>query len=279
MPSRRPFAHRPHPASCRLTVEWLEARDVPSATTPPPVTLIATGSPAGQPPRVVVTDAEGNPKLDFLAFEASFTGGVRVATADVTGDGQTDVVAVPGLGGAPVVRIFDGTDGHLAKEFMPFEESFRGGLYLNTGDAFGRGYAQILVGAGYTGGPRVVLYDAVQDKVLLNYFAYDPAFRGGVTVSMSDLRGDGTQYIVTGAGKGGGPVVNVFDGRTADGSPTPFQQGAFTAGDGTDRSGIRVGAGGLIDGTHRTILVAPCDPDSAPFDRSYNPLDEGFFVG
>jgi hypothetical protein len=262
-----------------LAAETTPVQVTVSTDAPAVEEIAAVGAEPGGPPRVRVTNADGSERFNFLAFEESFTGGVRVATADLTGDGQDDVVAVPRFGGAPLIRVFDGVDGELAHEIMVFEDTFRGGLYLDTGDAFGRGYDQVLVGAGFLGGPRVTLYDAVEGKVLLNYFADDPAFRGGITVSMSDLAANGRQQIITGVGKGGGPIVSVFDALRTDGFPVPDKDGSFLAGDANDRAGIRVGAGGVIDGDHRNILVGPFEPDSAPLDRSFNPAEQGVFVG
>ena len=51
-----------------------------------------------------------------------------MAVADVTGDKVPDIVAVPGLGGGPVVRVFDGTTGGLTASFYAFEATFRTGL-------------------------------------------------------------------------------------------------------------------------------------------------------
>jgi hypothetical protein len=249
-----------------------------SSITPETVRLSATGSEPGQPPRVRVTNPDGTERFNFLAFEASFTGGVRVATGDVTGDGQDDIVVVPRFGGAPLIRIYDGKTGELANEVMIFEETFRGGLYLTLGDGFALGYSQILVGAGFTGGPRVTLYDAVENKVLLNFFADDPTFRGGVTVAMSDLRGNGEQHIITGLGKGGGPIVSVYDALRTDGFPVPDRRGSFLAGDFNNRDGIRVGVGGIING-HRNILVGDFEPDNSPLNRVFDPIAMGVFVG
>ncbi len=45
----------------------------------------------------------------FFAYNPSFTGGVRVATGDVNGDGAAEVITSPGQGGGPHVRVFDGS--------------------------------------------------------------------------------------------------------------------------------------------------------------------------
>src|SRR5262249_45754139 len=49
-----------------------------------------------------------------------------------------------------------------------------------------------------------------------SFMAYAPSFTGGITVATCDLDGDSHADIVTGAGPGGGPHVQVFSGR--DGS-------------------------------------------------------------
>ena len=43
-----------------------------------------------------------------------------------------------------------------------------------------------------------------------SFYAYDPAFPGGVHVAAADLTGDGVAEIITGAGPGGGPHVRAF---------------------------------------------------------------------
>src|SRR4029079_15075791 len=93
---------------------------------------------------------------------------------------------------------------------MMFEDTFRGGLFLDVGDARGLGYSQVLVGAGEGGGPRVTLLDVKQNAVLMNYFAADQNTRGGISVDVGEIVPGRGQMIVTGGGPGNGPVVNPY---------------------------------------------------------------------
>jgi hypothetical protein len=70
----------------------------------------------------------------------------------------------------------------------------------------------VLTGAGPGGTPHVRFFDGRGDTLLANFFAFDPAFAGGVRVAAADLNGDGRADLVTAAGPGGGPHVRAFDG-------------------------------------------------------------------
>src|SRR5262249_6479921 len=70
---------------------------------------IITGPGTGGGPHVKVFDGKSGIELfSFLAYNAAFTGGVRVAGGDVNGDGLADIVTAPGIGGGPDVRVFSG---------------------------------------------------------------------------------------------------------------------------------------------------------------------------
>lgn len=243
------------------------------------VPITATGSAAGTLNTVTVRNGDGSVRFTRNPY-GSFTGVVRVKVGDVNNDGQDDVIVVPGFGGGPHIVVYDGKSGDLIFQRMIFEPHFRGGLSLDVGDAKGLGYDQILVGAGPGGGPRVTLLDAFTNKVLLNYFAYDSNNRGGVSVAMSDLRGGFQANIITGAGDGLAPNVNVYNPFQIVGFETPKLFGTFIAGAATNKEGIRVAAGPLLeDGPRRDILVGPQDRnDNAPIDQAFNPITLGIFV-
>ncbi|MFO0935382.1 MAG: hypothetical protein U0798_02570 [Gemmataceae bacterium] len=242
-----------------------------------------TGASPGSASLVTADVSSGSP-ISIDVFPG-FTGGVRVAVGDVTGDGQADIICVPGQGGSALVRIVDGGTGQIltALDRLMFEDTFRGGLTVSVGDFGGKGYSQVVVGAGRTGGPRVTAWDFKTNSQLYNYFAYDSTLRGGVTVSASDLRGNGYYLIVTGAGQGAGPVVAVWDGAknpTGANGQTPVQYGSpVFAGDSSNRDGIRVGSGTPRTDLTRLITYGPQLPDSSALGNTLDPFTTGIFVG
>ena len=68
-----------------------------------------------------------------------------------------------------------------------------------------------MTGAAEGGGPHVKVFNPAGATVF-QFFAYGADFRGGVRVALGDVNGDGYDDIVTGAGPGGSPHVEVFSG-------------------------------------------------------------------
>ena len=171
--------------------------------------LFAVAADAGGSPEVQVFGVDGKARFRFLAFEGSFTGGVRVATADFNGDLTDDIVVAAGAGGAPRIRVLSGTTGEELANYFAYASDFRGGAFVTTADLTGTGTPSVVTGAGPGGGPHVKAF-ALAGTTLQSFFAFDPAFTGGVTVAAGDLDGDGKDEIVIGAGPGGGPRVSAF---------------------------------------------------------------------
>ena len=169
-----------------------------------------------------------------------WTGELRVASADFNGDEVVDVVVGAGPGGGPRVAIIDGFNGRVINDFFAFEPTFRGGVYVGTIDRDGDGVSEILVGAAEGGGPRFQIYDQTGTFVQMDKFAYEVSARTGVRVASGDVNGDGTQDVVVAAGVGGGPRVQVFDGRFL---PNLVQLANFFAFEESQRGGAYVSAG------------------------------------
>jgi hypothetical protein len=223
----RAFAFRPR-------LEVLEDRTTPTTT------YLVTGAGAGGGPHVFVYTPAGAQVSNFFAFDPGFVGGARVAVADVNGDGVDDIIVGAGPGGGPHVKVIDGTklnivdpnfeisDAALLASFFAYSPSFTGGVYVAGGDVNGDKKAEVITGAGTGGGPEVKVIDATklglidaQNEItgaalLQDFFAYSPQFVGGVSVAAGDINGDGRADVITGAGPGGGPHVEVFDAANSN---------------------------------------------------------------
>jgi hypothetical protein len=114
------------------------------------------------------------------------------------------------------------------------------------------------VGADAGAGPLVTI--TFQNGTYVSFFAYDASFRGGVRVAIGDVNGDGSPDIITGAGAGGGPQVDVYNVDNSTGAVSlqtsffafdePFFAGGVyvaagdTNADGFDDVVVGAGAGG-----------------------------------
>jgi uncharacterized repeat protein (TIGR01451 family) len=152
---------------------------------------IITGAGPGGGPHVKVfpsfMGAFGVTGASFFPYDPNFHGGVTVAAGDVNADGGADIITAPGFGGGPVVRIFDGPAalGGILRplsNLFAYDLSFRGGVFVAADDLNGDGRADIITGAGPSGGPHVKVFNGANLALLQSFFAYDPAFNGGVYV-------------------------------------------------------------------------------------------------
>lgn len=107
----------------------------------------------------------------------------------------------------------------------------------------------IVVAQGKGSEPRVVRVDAHGNETA-SFLAYHKNFRGGVSVAVGDVTGDGIEEIVTGARRGGGPQVRVFDL-----SGNVLSQ--FFADNPSDRGGIDVGVADTDGDGVAEIFVTP----------------------
>ena len=175
---------------------------------------IAVGAPPGTLPTFFVYSEDGTLITGGSAY-GDFRGGVSVAVGDVTGDGRDDLVTGARAGGGPHVKVFSFNRQSQAMEevggFFAYDAGFTGGVNVAVGElASNANRADIVTAPGPGGGPHVRVFHGDGTPVGGGFFAYAPAFHGGVSVAVADMNDDGSGEIVTGAGPGGGPHVRVL---------------------------------------------------------------------
>ncbi|GEM_PF-1531486 len=172
-------------------------------------------------------------------------GGTAGALGFGTDAGFAEIITGAGEGGGPHVKVYNGRDLGLIKEFMAYSLDFRGGVNVAAGDYLSDGKFEIITGAGAGGGPNVKIWDyetlnldgqimAYTNLTLGDGEVIDALFSGGVRVALADANGDNVLDLLTGAGPGGGPHVKVFVGFRLE------LLMSFFSGDKNDRRGIFV---------------------------------------
>ena len=199
----------------------------------------------GGGPRVkVVSGKTGATLQDFFGIEdVAFRGGARTAVGDVNGDGVPDLIVAAGVGGGPRVAVYDGTSvtgnratpRRLVGDFFAFEQTLRNGAYVAAGDVTGDGSADLVLGGGPGGGPRVRVLNGAElaagkQTVVSDFFAGPTTDRGGVKVAVKEVdetagvtggKGD----IVTASGAGDGSRVTVYLGSQLRAGAPPAARG------------------------------------------------------
>jgi uncharacterized delta-60 repeat protein len=209
-----------------------------------------------------------------------YTGEVRVATADVNGDGVPDTIEVTGPGAPTRMAVVDGnTHKVIVPATDPFgDANFSAGAYVTAGDISGTGRADWAVTPALTGGPRVVIFQllangtfditsAGQPSLVANFFGIgDPGFRDGDRVALGDVNGDGILDVFSIAAFNGGPRTALYNGadvlvaRAAGRDPMKLVGDFFAAPSGQDEGrGGRSIAVGDVNGDGVADLIATGD--------------------
>jgi hypothetical protein len=168
---------------------------------------VITGAGSGGGPHVkAFSGVDGSELRSFLAYDASFTGGVRVAAGDLNLDGIPDIVTGAGPGGGPHVIGFSGADLAVITSFMAYALQFTGGVYVTVGRVTADGQVSIITGAGETGVPLVRVWQITSANPLaqpvVSFNVYGQAFRGGVRVGIGGGLGANSQSIIVSGGAG-----------------------------------------------------------------------------
>ena len=200
------------------------------------------------------------PKTDRrrrLAFQPLEDRALLAITAD-------SILTGTGYSGGPHVKSFDAVTLSVNAEIFAYDPGFTGGVHTAAGDVNEDGTPDIVTSPGLDGGPHIKVFSGISGAVLMEFFAYDAGFKGGVNMAVGDVNGDGQSDIITAPAANGGPHVKVFSG--ADGSLLR----EFFAYDPGFTGGLQVAAGD-IDNDGRIDIITAAGPGGGPHVRIFSP--------
>jgi hypothetical protein len=232
---------------------------------------LVVGAGPGRIALVQVLDGQtGAPLFSVQPFETTFTGGVFVAAGDLNGDGVPELVITPDQGGGARVQVYNGVGFGKIADFLGITDpSFRGGARAGVGDLNGDGIGDLVVSAGFLGGPRVAVWDGISvragnpTKLFNDVFVFEDTLRNGAFVTIADADGDGFGDLIAGAGPGGAPRVRALSGRALLESNSVFQIGSFFTGNPANRDGVPIALTDFEGDGLADLLTGIGEPDQS----------------
>jgi len=179
-----------------VTARWISAYDGPiNPTQDVGGLIIGSDDGCNTLPLVRILDPEtGDLISEFLAFEPTFTGSVRVASGDLTGDGIAEVVVANGRNRLGEIRVFTPAGVELTEyRTIPFVNGYSGGVEVAVADVDGDGFNDLIAGKS-VGQGRVKIFrvdpslpDPVIDDKYAGFYAYKYPYNAGTMVAGADI--------------------------------------------------------------------------------------------
>lgn len=149
----------------------------------------------------------GTKLASFFPYSKNYKGKINLA-ATISQGNFTQIVTGPYSGG-PQVSLFS-VSGKLLGTFFAYDKNSRGGVSVAIGDVDSDSQDEIVTGPGSGLEPLIKIF-SLKGVLEKSFLAYDKNFKGGVSVAIGDVNGDGKNEIVTAPGAGGGPQIRIFN--------------------------------------------------------------------
>lgn len=118
--------------------------------------------------------------ITFYAFNPASRSGIDVAAGDIDGDGKAEIAVTSLFYEETWVKVYRYNAANtIVGNWRAFPAGVRSGANIEMFDISNDGRDQVIVGPNMGGGPQVLGFEP-DGKMILNFFAYAPTFRGGV---------------------------------------------------------------------------------------------------
>src|SRR5262249_26140236 len=170
------------------------------------------------------------------------------ATTKPPPQSRTRIVAA--VGGR--LRIFDAVSHALRRVLAPVGPGYTGTLSVALGAVNRDAVTDVAVATGPGSAAAVKVLDGKPGKTMASYFPFRHS-RGGATVALADVTGDGRADLIVGSGRGKASRVKVYDTveHRVVSTLSPFPQ--------SFRGGVSVAAGD-VNGDHRADVIVGSGP-------------------
>jgi FG-GAP repeat len=215
----------------------------------------------------VLQGVTGADRAGFYTYGSNSEVGVRVASADVNGDGKADLLGTS-LANTGVVDFYAPTGG------MPFRSiaAFPAGTVMTiaAGDVLGTPRPELVAAAGIGTSVQVKVFDVQSGDLLASLTPFGVGW-SGAQVATADVNGDGRADLVVSATSGSGTEVEAYDVATGKELDSFFVL----------EPGIVPGASlaaGDLDGDGKAEIVLGGGPTTAPWPPTDNGPDQRVVV-
>ncbi len=182
----------------------------------------------------------------FFVYEKDFKGGVKIYKGDINGDGKEEKIMV----NLNKMEIYNGDGLRIYNDF-PLGTTFRGSLNFFVGNIYPGKEKQIVVSGDTIN--QVAILNSSGEFVTKPFYPLGKSQKGGFSVAIGDLDGNGSGENILGTVNSGKSEVIVFDQNFKKINKRFFPYGS------KDANGVNVSAGDVNGDLKDEIITTPAN--------------------